>query len=297
MIPNHPTDTVLESSANSFGTLLQNQSLQVEYLVEHYYNDDHLGSIRRIIRLLCECLEQNHKIVLVGIGKSLKIADKCVATLQSMGLASMTLHPTDALHGDIGSIQNGDCILACSSSGESEEIINLLRYLDAHDVWTSINKIAVCRDPKSTLAQLADECLLVPQKHKECEIQNGLPAPTVSSTSMLVVLDCLSLALSQAFRNGDLDARNRLFNAMHPGGSIGKKKAPNGTEYRTIQPGKIRSGMNELQILQQAFLHDWVQWQDSPAVPSTLIKSLYKKWTKDQPQSTLDNYLEIELGK
>ncbi|CCE92159.1 SIS domain-containing protein TDEL_0D05750 [Torulaspora delbrueckii] len=296
MVSQDCNGSVLELSAKSFGTLLQNQSLQVDHLLEHYFCDDNLTSVRRIIKVLCDCLGRGQKIILVGIGKSLKIAEKCAATLQSMGLASITMHPTDALHGDIGSIQSGDCVLACSSSGETEEIINLLRYLDNNDVWSVVHKIAVCRDSQSTLAQMSDECLLVPQKHKECEIQNGLPAPTVSSTSMLVVLDCLSLALSQAFRNGDLVARNKLFSTMHPGGSIGKKNQPNGVHSATVETGKIHIGMNELEILRAVTLNDWVEWESTITLPSKVIKSLYKNWASDQ-HTSFDRYLARKLFK
>lgn len=251
--------------------------------------------------MLCECLKRGQKIILVGLGKSLKIAEKCAASLQSMGLASITMHPTDALHGDMGSIQRGDCILACSTSGETQEIIDLLRYLDDKDLWTRdngqpIQRIAVCRDPNSTLSRIADECLLVPQKLKECEIQDGLPAPTVSSTSMLIVLDCLALALSHAFHNSDLEARNRVFDTMHPGGSIGKKNAPNSDlRSSSVERGKIRPGMDELQILQAATLHDWLEWDAALTVPSTLIRSLYRQWAADQPRSTLHHFLAQKL--
>lgn len=281
-------DAVIEASISSFKTLLVNHSIQVDRLVEYYFDDDNAASVGRIVTMLCDCLKTRNKIIFVGCGKSLKIAKKVVSTLQSMGLSSISMHPTDALHGDIGTVGEGDCILVCSTSGETDEIIQLLKYLDENDAWHSeggrrLRKVAVCSDPGSTIATASDECLMVPRKVKECEVQNGLKAPTVSSTSMLIVLDCLCLALSLAYSNGDLATRNKVFDVMHPGGSIGETTKTSGFSTPSSTPilvdaAKIRSDSSELDILQALTLYDWLDWEGKILVPSTVVKSHYRTW-------------------
>lgn len=304
------TDTILDSSVESFKTLLSYHSLQVDHLVEYYYSDDNVASIRMILQLLCNCLKLNKKIILVGCGKSLKIAKKTVATLHSMGLSSISLHPTDALHGDIGCVERGDCILACSTSGETEEIIKFLKYLDESQSWIRengepIHKISVCGNGASTMARMSDGCLLVPQIYSESDIQNGLKAPTVSTTSMLIMLDCLCLALSQTFLDGDIAGRNKIFETMHPGGSIGKKTCSNelidgghdGQKPATIltsETGRIRSDMEELDLLRTLILNDWIDWKEGSLVPSRVVQNLYKTWKK-KGTGSFESYLNAHL--
>lgn len=299
-------DAVIQSSVASFQTLLTHHSIQVDRLVEYYYTrKDAAASIGRIIQLLRNCLKSRNKMIFVGCGKSFKIAQKVVSTLQSMGLSSISIHPTDALHGDIGTVAEGDCILACSTSGETEEIIQLLKYLDEKDIWHGedgkrILKVAVSAEPSSTIASMSDECLLVPQKIKECEVQNGLKAPTVSSTSMLIVLDCLSLALSQAHSDGDLATRNKVFDVMHPGGSIGETTKSSGSNTpdptpTTVDAAKIRSGTSELDILRAVTVHDWIDYEGRAPVPSTVVQSHYRSWKNSATQETFDAYLQEHL--
>ncbi|QLQ80093.1 hypothetical protein HG537_0D00930 [Torulaspora globosa] len=299
------TDAVINSSISSFKTLLTHHSIQVDRLVDYYYTGQNADSVGRIIHMLCYCLKARNKIIFVGCGKSLKIAKKVVSTLQSMGMSSISMHPTDALHGDIGTVGEGDCIMACSTSGETEEIIQLLKYLDEKEIWHGedgkrIQKVAVTADPHSTIGSMSDECLLIPKKVKECEVQNGLKAPTISSTSMLIVLDCLSLALSQAYSNGDLATRNKVFEVMHPGGKIGQTTRSNGSKTPpptqvTIDAAKIRCGMSESKILQAVILYDWIDWNGKIQVPSVVVQSHYRTWKKTN-SGTFDQYLNNILS-
>ncbi|QLL32995.1 hypothetical protein HG536_0D05170 [Torulaspora globosa] len=306
MTKDYCTDAVINSSIASFKTLLTHHSIQVDRLVDYYYTDANAAvSVGRIIQMLCNCLKARNKIIFVGCGKSLKIANKVVSTLQSMGMSSISMHPTDALHGDIGTVGEGDCIMACSTSGETEEIIQLLKYLDEKEIWHGengrrIQKVAVTAEAHSTIGSMSDECLLVPKKVKECEVQNGLKAPTVSSTSMLIVLDCLSLALSQAHSNGDLATRNKVFEVMHPGGKIGETTRSNGSNTppptRTIvDAAKIRCGMSELDILQAVILYDWIDWDGKKQVPSVVVQSHYRAWKKSN-SGAFDQYLNDILS-
>lgn len=282
---------VLAESEESFKSLLHHHLLQVDDLLEYYYGD-HEYTIGRTIETLSHCLKSQKKIILVGCGKSLKIAIKIVATLHSMGLASIYLHPTEAMHGDIGVVNKGDCLIACSNSGETEEIINLLKYLNNCGDWRQgngkdITLISVCANANSTIAQMCDELVLVPQKYDECEIQNGLKAPTLSTTSMLIILDCLCLALSQVYYDGDLSKRNEAFNVMHPGGCIGKKTSSvveNGNRAPvTTFVGTIRREMTELEVLQTLVVYDWIEWEGEKKLPSKILQLRYKLWKQQNP--------------
>lgn len=287
---------VLAESEDSFKSLLHYHLLQVDDLLE-YYHGDNRSPIARTIETLSHCLKSRKKIILVGCGKSLKIAMKINATLHSMGLASIYLHPTEAMHGDIGVVNEGDCLMACSSSGETEEIINLLNYLTTRGGWRQrngkdITLISVCGNANSTIAQMCDELVLVPQKYSESEIQNGLKAPTLSTTSMLIVLDCLCVALSQVYYDGDLSKRNAVFNVMHPGGCIGKNtsRLENG-KHSAVSPfvGKIRREMTELEVLQTLVVYDWIEWEGQKKLPSKILQIRYKLWKQQNLTAPLGN--------
>ncbi|MEJ5168267.1 MAG: SIS domain-containing protein, partial [Arcobacteraceae bacterium] len=89
------------------------------------------------------------KLIVTGVGKSGLVGAKIAATLASTGTSSFFLHPTEAMHGDLGMISKGDSVLAISYSGESEELINILPHLKRFD----IPLIAMAKDANSTLGQ------------------------------------------------------------------------------------------------------------------------------------------------
>lgn len=92
------------------------------------------------------------KLVVTGVGKSGLVGAKIAATLASTGTSSFFLHPTEAMHGDLGMIGKDDVVLAISYSGESEELIQILPHLKRFD----IPLIAMAKNPKSTLAKYSD---------------------------------------------------------------------------------------------------------------------------------------------
>lgn len=151
------------------------------------------------------------RVVLTGMGKSGLIARKIVATLNSTGTASIFLHPTDALHGDLGMVRQEDVVILISKSGNTEEISNLIPMLKR----LKVKLIAMCGLRGSRLAEECDIFLNVGVKEEACP--HDL-APTSSTTAMLVMGDALSVAL--------LEKRNFTaedFAFLHPGGSLGKR--------------------------------------------------------------------------
>jgi len=164
----------------------------------------------RAVALVVDTLRRRRKLVVIGIGKSGNIGRKIAATLTSTGSTSVVLNSVDALHGDIGVINDGDLVLALSYSGESEELVSLLPALRRF----SVKLVSLTGGPKSTLARHSDVLLNVRVPKEACPFNL---APTSSTTAMLVMGDALAMAVLQArgFRRQD-------FAKHHPAGAIGR---------------------------------------------------------------------------
>ncbi len=162
------------------------------------------------VELVVAALRQRGKIIVVGIGKSGNVGRKIAATLTSTGSTAVVLDSVNALHGDLGIVNDGDAVLALSYSGESEELINLLPALKRFPVKI----IAFTGNPKSSLARHSDVVLNVRVPREACPFNL---APTSSTTAMLVMGDALAMAVLQArgFKQSD-------FARLHPSGAIGR---------------------------------------------------------------------------
>src|SRR5438093_10115973 len=164
----------------------------------------------RAVELIKETVDARGKVVVVGVGKSGHIGAKIAATLTSTGSPAVVLDSSNALHGDLGVIADGDVVLALSASGETEEMVRILPAIARFQVRI----IAMCGDPKSTLARNAHLFLAV---NIEQEAGPLNLAPTSSTTVMLALGDALAMVL--------LEARGFIkedFAKFHPGGMIGR---------------------------------------------------------------------------
>ena len=162
----------------------------------------------RAARLILDC---HGAVVTTGVGKAGHIARKTSATLASTGTPSHFLSPADAVHGDLGSVRNGDVLLVFSASGESEEIVRLVGILRR----LSHPLIAITAMRDSTLGRHAEATIAIGRIDEACPL--GL-APTCSTTAMLAVGDALALSVM----------RERHFTAddfalFHPAGQLGRK--------------------------------------------------------------------------
>ena len=155
--------------------------------------------------------ESKGRVVLTGMGKSGLIARKIVATLNSTGTAAIYLHPTDALHGDLGMVRKEDVVILISKSGNTEEIANLLPMLKR----LGVKMIAMCGSESSRIAKECDIFLNISVKEEACPYDL---APTASTTATLAMGDALSVVLLQT-RNFTIED----FAFLHPGGSLGKR--------------------------------------------------------------------------
>ena len=164
----------------------------------------------RAVELIKETVDARGKVVVVGVGKSGHIGAKIAATLTSTGSPAVVLDSSNALHGDLGVIADGDVVLALSASGETEEIVRVLPAIARFQVKI----IAMCGDPKSVLAQNAHLFLDVNIEQEACPLNL---APTSSTTVMLALGDALAMVLLEArgFNKED-------FAKFHPGGMIGR---------------------------------------------------------------------------
>lgn len=168
------------------------------------------AAFAQAVEVLVGALRQRGKILVVGIGKSGNVGQKIAATFTSTGAPSVLLHSVDALHGDLGLVNDGDVVLALSYSGESEELLNLLPALKRF----SVRIIAVTGSPKSSLAQHSDVVLKIRVPREACPFNL---APTASTTAMLVLGDALAMAVlaARGFKRSD-------FAQYHPSGAIGR---------------------------------------------------------------------------
>jgi arabinose-5-phosphate isomerase len=162
------------------------------------------------VSTITEVVNRRGKIVVVGIGKSGNVGAKIAATLTSTGSTSVVLNSVDALHGDLGIINDGDVILALSYSGESDELLNLLPAIKRF----SVKIIVLTGGLKSSLARHSDIVLNVHVPKEACPFNL---APTSSTTATLVMGDALAMAVLQArgFKQSD-------FAKHHPSGAIGR---------------------------------------------------------------------------
>ena len=151
------------------------------------------------------------KVVVTGGGKSGHVGAKIAATLASTGTPSFFMHPTEAMHGDLGMIGKDDTLLAISFSGESEELTKILPHVQRFGVPI----VAMARDKFSTLGKFSNAFVKLDVSKEACPLD---AAPTSSTTLTLALGDALAVCLMQkrGFKKED-------FANFHPGGSLGKR--------------------------------------------------------------------------
>src|SRR3989441_10820118 len=164
----------------------------------------------RAVEFIREAVDARGKVVVLGVGKSGHLGSKIASTLTSPGSPAVVLDSLNALHGDLGMVTDGDVVLALSGSGETEELLRILPAIARFQVKI----IAVCGDPRSTLAQNAHVLLDVNVEQEACPLNL---APTSSTTVMLALGDALAMVLLEArgFNKED-------FARFHPAGMVGR---------------------------------------------------------------------------
>ena len=160
------------------------------------------------VEMLYQC---KGRVVVTGLGKSGLIGRKTAATFASTGTPSFFLHAAEALHGDLGMLTDNDVLLAISSSGETEELVEVVEAVKR----LGIHLLTLTANSRSTLAGASDIVLDIAVKEEACSLNL---APTSSTAAAMAMGDALAIALLErrGFKEED-------FAALHPGGRLGKK--------------------------------------------------------------------------
>lgn len=177
-------------------------------LLNRFFDAIQSEQIEKLVEILAAC---QGVIILSGIGKSGLVAEKIALTLTSTGTRSFFLSPINALHGDIGIVTDKDTFILISKSGESDELLNLipaLRNKGAHLIaWTS--------NPDSRLVKACDMHIDIPYERELCPFDL---APTISTTSQMIVGDVVTVAL---MLHKQFSLSEYALN--HPSGRIGRR--------------------------------------------------------------------------
>ncbi|ODV86850.1 hypothetical protein CANARDRAFT_195616 [[Candida] arabinofermentans NRRL YB-2248] len=215
------TSPAIQLALNSVSGVLTNQNRAISYLVKQYkYSTYSQNQLKNSLLILNNAINQGGKIIVSGIGKSYKIASKTVATLNSLSVHSALLHPSEALHGDLGMVRedHGDALILISVSGNSPELTTMLKHVPNGVpvvLVTCTRQSTLARDPKVQSLLYVE----LPARLSEKNLY-GLSAPTISTTLCLTILDAVSIALGE-LHGGDLEVRRKKFGDRHPGGAIG----------------------------------------------------------------------------
>ncbi|MCG3138296.1 MAG: Arabinose 5-phosphate isomerase KdsD [Phycisphaerae bacterium] len=209
--------------------ILERQAIEqvITQLDEHF---------RRAIELLMAC---RGRVIVTGMGKAGLIGAKIAATLSSTGTPAYTLHPVEAIHGDLGMVGRDDVVLALSNSGESDELYRLIPNLKK----MGCPVILITGRPNSRCAQQSDLVLSIGRVAEACPL--GM-APSSSTTAILALGDALALVLSEL-----KEFDHEQYAQLHPGGALGRSL------MRVEQV--MRTGANCPMIPEQATIYDYLQ--------------------------------------
>ena len=198
-----PSDRANGGSLAEGRRVLKIEARAVQALVERLD-----AQFAKAVDLLMRC---KVKVVVSGMGKSGLVGQKIAATMASTGTPAFFLHPAEGIHGDLGMLGRADVLIAISNSGETQEILQLLPYVER----MGIPVVSMTGRMTSTLAKNSDVALDVSVSEEACPM--GL-APTASTTATLAMGDALAVALLQkrGFKQED-------FAQFHPGGTLGRR--------------------------------------------------------------------------
>ncbi len=157
-----------------------------------------------------ETLDNGGKLILTGIGKSGYIGQKISATLSSVGSPSIFMHPVEALHGDLGVIQDNDLLIAISYSGETDELLSIITPAKR----LGLHIVAITGYSDSRLASLCDLTINMNVPKEACPFNL---APTTTTTALLVLGDALAMVLLK-----ERGFTKKKYGSLHPGGAIGR---------------------------------------------------------------------------
>jgi arabinose-5-phosphate isomerase len=181
-------------------------TIEAEAVSEQIKNLD--DNFYRSVEIIAGC---HGRIVVMGLGKSGLIGRKIAATMSSVGLPAVFLHPAECLHGDIGMVMRNDAIIMLSYSGETDEIKKVMPVIKR----MGVKVIVMTGRPSASAWRQADNIINCKVQKEACPYNL---APTASTTAMLAMGDALALCASEK-----KDFKKEQFATFHPSGGIGKK--------------------------------------------------------------------------
>ena len=172
------------------------------------------GVIENVVNIIIQKVhKKSGKVVVSGMGKAGQIGMNIATTLSSTGTPSVSIHPSEAQHGDLGLLQKNDVLLLISNSGKTREILEFIEL--AKNLYNSIPVISLTGNKNSPLAKVSNECLFTGNPKEICPL--GL-TPTTSTTVMTVVGDILVVSMMKKIKFSKNDYAKR-----HHSGYLGKK--------------------------------------------------------------------------
>ncbi|KAI9795985.1 MAG: hypothetical protein M1833_006561 [Piccolia ochrophora] len=172
------------------------------------------------VKAIAHSYQSGGKVVISGVGKSGKICHKLVATMNSLGILCMFLHPTEALHGDLGMIRPNDTVALVTFSGQTTELRALMPHISPA---LPIIVLTSHSDPNTVpLTSHRPDSIILPTPIPESEQSSfGVAAPTTSTTVALALGDALAVAVARKVHIAEGRNSGEVFRSYHPGGAIG----------------------------------------------------------------------------
>ena len=217
------------------------------------------------------------KLVIIGVGKSGLIGRKLVATFNSLSIPSVFLHPTEALHGDLGTIGQNDTLMFITFSGKTQELLGLIPHLDAS--LPIILLTAHTRPDTCEFIRLRPDTILLPAPVHETETTSfGVPAPTTSTTVALAIGDAVAITAAKEIHS----CVSRVFAKHHPGGAIGASfRRPEilrdiATPWQEVPLVEARNGTTGADILKAGYASKsgWVRLNDGGVASPSRVQNL-----------------------
>jgi len=207
----------LEKRLHSALHVLNTEATALRYITRLYESDPVArDGFCRTIEVITRHNAEKGKLIIIGVGKSGLIAKKLVATFNSLAIPTIFLHPTEALHGDLGVIGRHDTIMFITYSGRTQELLSLLPHIDAS--LPVILLTSHTRPEGCDFIRLRPDTILLPAPVHESETTSfGVPAPTTSTTVALAVGDAVAITAAKEIHSNV----TRVFAKHHPGGAIG----------------------------------------------------------------------------
>ncbi|KAK2865327.1 hypothetical protein FQN49_003686 [Arthroderma sp. PD_2] len=262
-----PSATPHHSSIDTAIHVIATERAALENLERVYTTDDLArNNLERAVEQIACTINAGSKLIVCGVGKSGKIGEKVVATMNSLGIYCTFLHPTEALHGDLGMVRPTDTVLFITYSGKTSELLLVLPHLPP---TTAVIVITAHKQPSSCAllagSSSANTILLPSPIHEHEEVSFGVCAPTSSTTVALAVGDALALAVARRLHTSPGRGPAEVFKSYHPGGAIGAAAAAASSSISGTTTPLTSISSTSSRSMSLAGLQD----EPEPAIPTT----------------------------